>query len=389
MHKLLTLFFLVGSSQLTFAKTLDQLLSEQLREVKKSPSTFQETYAYQGYVPVESMELRYGYDELDSESETYALRFKLKSFKELSVTAESQKATKALVAAENRALRNQSIYQAYRDLVESIFYLRIQKLLKHRLQEVEATINKSTLGLGLSKINPKDLIDNLEIHANLESQIQPAFKNYVDVDIADVDSLVQQLMADTKSLAVKIVDLDNQQPVEIELQSIENQLEKINKQVDWADDEKLLSFFEVRKEPVQNETSYRFGINIPWIRFDGVNKARDRALMYAKDRALQRSAQEASYELGEDKTHLKVLASQIESFQQRIQKLSGLNRRLKKLKDNELQAEMSKFVFENEIGAIILGLEFYISYLDYMREKGAFSEREGVNLLSATWNTLK
>lgn len=370
------------------ADRLEELVRQRLSEIPFDSFQVSESLAIIGYFPVESFEYRYGYDDLDEHSEDHSLRFKFKSLKEIFSTGESLKATRQLVALEKTASTNLKIYRVYLGILQEAFAHRLRILFQTRQQELKGQMDKSSLSMGLAKADSKDLIRGLNLLEEIEEKLgmaQARFETDLPPEISE--EILSNLIKRVDALQMNLKSLSGEPyGLEIAIQKAENDLERLNRELSWAEDEKILSFFEVQRDPIDKETSYRIAVNIP-IWFDRVEKAREKALLYSKDRAFERQQLEKQAELNEQLGELQALAVQVQSLASRQAKTDEIRKRLRKVRDPELRLMMDELRFELSEELVLKSYEYLVGYLEYLKELGIFARHPEVNFFRPDWRT--
>ncbi len=397
-------FLVLMTSPQGFSKTLHELVKNELNaQQPPKEAAFSTPPAIVGYVPIQSFEFRTGYDSLDEDYDansnfnqtlrdlrnmTQALRMNMKSFKEMSKTQESLDITRDLIKSENASTLNESLFQTYQGVVERIFNSRLVSVLGDRQELLSALIEKNSLTMGLTKVNTKFLVDHLEQQQKVEGHlgaVKAREKN--SFSPAESEALSRTLLTNISSLKKKLLILEEPVALELKTKNLENRLDRLHQEVNWANDEKVLSFFELKRDQVTNDTAFRLGLTIPWIRFDGITKARERAMMHVKERAFERQSSELKNELRIKLAELQAMGAQVEALASRLDKTRSIEQKLKGVKDVELKTVMSDFTFETELDVLLLAYEFYLNYLEYLKDMGTFAHAQNQDLLHADWQS--
>ena len=398
------LFLVLMTSSQGFAKTLHELVQKELK-ASKAPkeATFSPPSAIVGFVPIQSFEFRTGYDSLDEDYQgdsnidrkikdianlSQSLRMNMKSFKEMRKTQESLNLSRELIKSENAASLNESLFQTYQGVIEGVFNSRLASVLGDRQAQLAALIEKNSLTMGLTKVNTKFLVDHLEQQQKVEGHLGAVnSKGKSAFNANEAENFSKTLLRNISALKKKLINLEEPVALELKTKTLENRLDRLDQEVSWANDEKLFSFLEIKKDQITHDTVYRLGFNIPWIRFDGITRAREVALMRAKDQAFERQKSELKNELRVKLADIQALGAQVEALADRLEKTRGIEERLKGVKDVELKTVMSDFSFETEFDVLLLAYEFYLNYLDYLKEMGTFAQAQNQDLLHADWQS--
>lgn len=398
MIRFLTLFIVSFSASLGNAarSSLHTTLKSRLQATGDLPRMDEErTWAVNGFIPIQNIELLYGYrDVVRSDfysynpvfrefNDTIRFRFNFKSAKELATFFESRSLSKELIDIEKQAAVNQRQFDAYMDIVSQLLQAQMLKTLGNREAQLEKSLSSSGQLLGSEKANTKDLVKELERlqKVNAEHESLKAQDTKV-TPLEDIESSSKALVQSVGLLAKKAASLgDSMQPLDVKHNDLEVRLQRIDKEVSWADDRKIFDHFDYQRNNLNKEDSFRIGFNIPFLRFDNESRARDRALLSVKEAEVKRKSESALTELRRKRAALFGLAAQVESLKARLAKTREISAKVNKVRDLELRSVLGDFSFELEREVLVQSLKFYSSYLEYLRDIGAFARMANRNLL--------
>jgi hypothetical protein len=202
----------------------------------------------------------------------------------------------------------------------------------------------------------------------------------------DIEASAQSLIDNVAPLAKKIPELgDFENTLQAERKSLENRLKRIDNEIGWAEDRKFIDHIDLQRDSLERSDGFRVAFNVPFLRFDNENRARDKALLAADERRAEREKKEAGGILRRKRAELYSLAAQVESMRARLNKTRALARRTKGVNDIELKAVLGDFGFELERDVIIQAIKFYEAYLELLRDTGSFARFSGSDLLDPKW----
>lgn len=379
-------------------------LAVQINKIQESSLQTEVTSGFEKYVPVKSMQYSVNsvhHSETAKSTEgvtqNYSLRFDLKSYKEITQFSESKKLTNStlkLTEIENRNLQNYLIYQKF---CSQILNLRLLKIFGARKIEIENMIKQKSDLMGLSKVKIKDLLDDLVLMQKLESEIiDSAQKPQNGELIVNLDSFQIELAA--RYLADVVTELNAQlrsfvkgkDGLSLSLMRKQNEvnLDRVNKEISWADDEKIFDHFEFQRDSFKNEDAFKITINLPWLRFDNDNRNRERVLLKVKEETIARERTLYEHEL---QLRLNQLESQIQHIvnsKPKFEKLKSLERQFKDIKDIAMLSSLAQLKFELEKELLDNTALFYEMYFGLLKDFGGFAELAGQNLFDPQWNKL-
>jgi hypothetical protein len=394
----------VSALNLRAANSLHELLKERvnsLKAVDQDDILVSGTPSYEGFIPVQSIEYGFVFNDQYSgsksgnrQTEKYSLRFNIKSLKEISSYNESVKTSEKLALLGKTENENLRLYNCYLGLVRQIFMTKQSNLLADRNRDLEKSVNQKADMLGLSKMKSQDLLDDLILLQKLDSNLisskaQIEAYGKVDDKLAEVAAkkLSDAIMNQYKKISTYI-NSNQKLTIVVERKQLEARLERINKEVGWADDEKLLSHIEVNHDPFQREDSYRVAFNIPWIRFDNENRNREKVLLFTKESSLARDVLNTESELKTKLVELETLAGQIESVKPKFDRLRLIEGQVKGIKDIAMLTSVSRFKNELELELLRNSVDFYNLYLELLRDTGTFAKFSNSDLLDPSWGSL-
>jgi len=397
---LFSLLYLVPAS----ADTLQDVVSARLKELGSVPRIESErTWAASGYNPIQYFEYRYGRSGEDNKryyrvpwanegGENHTLRVHIKSFTEIINSSASRQLSQDLLGAEQRESVNQRQFDAYLDVVQHNLQARMHKLLGGREADLQRSVETSGQMLGLPKVNVKDLVRELENLQRVDAELQglKALRN-TTASLSDGQAMevATALIEAVGTLAKKISDVNwSGEKLRIERKRLEARLSRIDKEISWAQDRKWIDHVDFQRDTLEREDTFRIGFNLPFLRFDNENRARDKALLAAKESALERDASELRIQLRRKQAEILSLAAQVESMKSRLHRTRGIADKVKNVRDVELRAVLGDFSFELERDLVLQAQKFYTAYLEFLRDQGAFAVYAGHNLLKPNWPEL-
>lgn len=422
---LLILSLVTGAAQ---ADTLQNVLSARLKEASVMPKMdLEQTSAFSAFMPISNFEYRYSRgsdDEVsrnservigqrpgggrlrgdddnqkyyrvpwsDDGNEQHTFRVNFKSFTEMAKTNESRRLSQQLVGTEQLSFTNERQYNVYMEIVEQSLQTSMQKLLEGREGELHKSVDTSGQMMGLPKINVKDLVREMERLQKVDAEMEgiKAWKNPESLlKPKEAEEISEKLIASVGALAKKMSE--NQWKAEklsIERKRLELKLSRVDKEIAWADDRKLLTHVDFQRNSLDRQDSFRIGFNVPFLRFDNEGRARDKAILAVKESELKRKESELASDLRRQRLYVLSLAAQVESMKSRLQRTRGVSAKVKGVQDIELRAVLGDFSFELEREVLAVALKFYTEYLQFMRDQGAFAAYAGNNLLDPQWSSV-
>jgi hypothetical protein len=360
------------------------------------------TWAVNGFVPLQNIEVLYGYGDIEGNdfytynpigrkyNDSIRFRFNIKSAKEMTTFFESRAVSRELVDIEKQEVLNQRQYDAYLEIVNQLLQARMLKMLGAREAQLQKSLANSGQILGLTKTDSKDLVRELERLQKVSAENEALkIQDTNLVSAMDVESSSQILVDAVGRLAKKLASLgDSLQPLSVKHNTLEVRLQRIDKEVHWANDRKIFDHFDYQRNNLDKEDAIRISFNIPFIRFDNESRARDRALLAVKEAEVTRKSEATTAELRRARSALFGLAAQVESLKQRLVKAREIEAKVKRVKDVELRSVLSDYSFELERDVLTQSLKFYSSYLEYLRDVGAFARMANRNLLDPEFEEL-
>jgi|GEM_PF-5990166 len=389
------------------ADALQYTLVARLKEASVLPHFETErTWAASGYVPFSYFEYRVGSDSTDGPlrkkfrfpyngdgHEVHTFRFHFKSFTEMSKFDDSRRLSAQLIESEKREITNQRQFNVYMEIVESSLQGRMQKLLEGRESELHKSVETSGQMMGLPKINVKDLVREME-------RLQKVDAEYEGIKAQNIPSASMNekerneasvvLIESVGALAKKMSEVQwNPEKLQIERQRLEARISRIDKEIAWSKDRKIIDHLDFQRNELENEESIRIGFNIPFLRFDNEDRARDKAILAVKESEIQRKESDLTADLRRQRMEVMSLAAQVESMKARLARTRGVSAKVKGVQDIELRAVLGDFSFELERDVILVSLKFYTKYLEYLRDQGGFAAFSQQNLLHPKWPEIK
>lgn len=376
----------------TRADQISNLLVEAYKsgEVEDSVDSGATSYGLERLVPVQSIEYHYGAEENES-NRTHVFRLKMKSFREMTTASESHRLSQELKDLTQKSAVNQVAFEAHRQVVESILHSQLLHVISQRQKETDRLINRKLHLLSESRSSAKELLRESLGSQQLQGQlaiVQGALVGKEEISSAKAESLTQTLVSRASRLANKI-KRSALQSQELRRQQLAARLEHIDKEVDWANDSKILSQVDFRYDSENRENSFRVGFNIPFARFDRSKKERESALLRSKEAIGQVKQQETKREVEERAARVQSLAEALRISQEKLAQIAAVKQRLRKSKDAEVLLAIRQSLYEMNKEVAELALEFYLTYLTHLRDLGEFSAKESVNFLDPSWAALK
>jgi hypothetical protein len=383
--------------------SLHSFLKERLVATGGLPKMDEErTWAVNGFVPLQNIEVLYGYGDIDGNdfytynplgrkhNDTIRFRFNIKSAKEMTTFFESRSLSRELVDLEKQEVLNQRRYDVYLEIVNQLLQARMLKMLGAREARLQKSLADSGQIMGLTKAHSKDLVRELERLQKVSAENEGLKAQDASlVSAIDVESSSQTLVDAVGRLAKKVASLgDSVQPLSVKHNTLEVRLQRIDKEVGWANDRKIFDHFDYQRDNLDKEDAVRVSFNIPFLRFDNESRARDRALLAVKEAEAARKSEATTAELRRARSVLFGLAAQVESLKQRLIKAREIEAKVKRVKDVELRSVLSDYSFELERDVLAQSLKFYSSYLEYLRDIGAFARMADRNLLDPEFKEL-
>lgn len=367
--------------------TLEELVQKRLSSLPPRPQTLETSFGFEGYIPIQNFEYQYGWDE-DAKEDSHTLKINLKSFKEMSTFWESRKISQDLRKAGELEIANQNRFDVYMSIVQQALYYKMVVLFGAREKDLNKSVEQASQMLGLPKANAKDLINELQrLHkvTSEERGVKSQAKKIQEIDAKQFDALVESLIQNigpiSKNLSSKPLDAE---PLSIQKKRLELSLDKINKEISWADDRKILRSLDIRQDLQKFDNSYRINFNIPWIRFDGENFARESVLHYVDEQDFQRDSLKAQGDLERKRIEVQGLGAQAESTKERLNKTREMLKKVRRIKDIEFRRLLNEMGFDLERDLLIFSLKFYTEYLEYLSAGGYLADGD-VNILDPKW----
>lgn len=359
-------------------------------QVEKPIDSGVRSYALERVVPVQSIEYHYGAEESES-NKTHIFRLKIKSLKEMTSAPESHRLSQELNSLTQMAGVNQIGFVAHRQVVESIFHSQLLHVISQRQKETDRLINRKLHLLSESRTNAKELLRESLGSQQLQGQlaiVQGALVGKEQIPSAKAESLTQILVSRASRLANKIKKASGESQ-ELRRQELETRLERIDKEVDWADDGKILSQVDFRYDSENQENSFRVGFNIPFARFDRSKRERENAMLRSKEVMGFAKQQEVRRESEERAARVQSLAEALRISQDKLGQIASVKQKLRKSNDAEVLMAVRQSLYEMNKEVAELALEFYVTYLNHLRDLGQFAANERVNFLDPAWVGLK
>lgn len=388
------------------ANTLNELVDAKMKTLESSVSRprLERSFAFEGLVPFQSFEYEYGFDEDESRNRFSGFNFdrdsfrkmglhtftvNFKSFQEIDTFTHSRRISDELLKISELEDVNQKRFDAYMSLVQQIVYYRMIKLFGTREKNLNKSVEQSAELLGLPKVNVRDLVNELNRLHKVSSEgmaIKAQAKAFKDMNLKELDAVAQTLLDHMGPLGQRVGELpENLEALSIQRKQLELKLQTIDRQVSWADDRKFLSHFDFRHAADTNENSFRINFNIPWIRFDRENYAREKVLHRLDEQDAERESIKVKSELERKRYEVQGLAAQGENTRDRLLKAKTLVSKVRKVRDIELRQVLADFDFELERDVLVLALRFYTQYLEYLYEAGHFARHKDANFLDPKW----
>ncbi len=375
---------------------LSALLKERLSAGADLPAMDEErTWAISGVIPVQYFEYRLAHGTKDRDkkyydnpwnadgSESHQLRFHLKNWTEMAYFSESRGVSRELADLEKQEVVNQRQFDAYLDLVNQLLQAQMLKVLDAREGQLQKSVDRSGQILGLPKADLKDLVKELDRLQKVSAENDGIkARTAGELKIKEVEASAKALIDAVGLLAKKVGPLsENSQPLFVQHNRLEARLQRIDKEIKWAEDRKLIDHIDFQRDTINRDDSVRIAFNIPFLRFDNETRARDRALLAVKESEARRKAEEARNELKRKRALVYGLAAEVESLKSRLGRTREISAKVRGVRDVDLRSVLSDFGFELERDVLVQALKFYTSYLEYLRDIGAFARMPNLNLL--------
>ncbi|MCB0386987.1 MAG: hypothetical protein KDD43_16455, partial [Bdellovibrionales bacterium] len=155
------------------------------------------------------------------------------------------------------------------------------------------------------------------------------------------------------------------------------------------DDGKILSQVDFRYDSENQENSFRVGFNIPFARFDRSKRERENAMLRSKEVMGFAKQQEVRRESEERAARVQSLAEALRISQDKLGQIASVKQKLRKSNDAEVLMAVRQSLYEMNKEVAELALEFYVTYLNHLRDLGQFAANERVNFLDPAWVGLK
>lgn len=374
--------------------SLHELVKVQLAAHPKVVATETlDSFAFESFVPVQSIEYRLGHSDTfesgeSSDREQHRYTFNIKSFTELAKTPESRMLSRQLLRSERQEAVNQGRFDSYLALVNHLVSSRLTQVLETRRIQLQRIVDRYNHKLGQQKINAKDLLDDFRNLQKVEAEyssakeqlsdgMPPASDIVVKTLIDNVGATQKQLLRLSKDLVTPALDRAQ----------IELRLDRINREIKWADDTKIVDSVIYQRSSIENEEAVRISFNVPFLRFDRENRSREQAMLRVKERELEMSTKAMHEKLRRNLLTLNGLAAQISSVRARFTTTNTLLGRLKNVQDLDLRSQLIELNSQLERDILTLGQRYYTLYLEYLRDAGVFG-RMDVDFLDANWKDL-
>ncbi|MCC7406080.1 MAG: hypothetical protein IT288_16930 [Bdellovibrionales bacterium] len=390
------LVVMCGWPQARAADSIALILSEALSRngAGSSVGTTVGSTALDRVVPIQSLEYQYGADEGDS-NQTHILRFNLKSVRELAMTGESQKLSQELNGLSDQLASNELRFLAHLQVVERILLSRSVALLSERQRELDRIVEKNLTLMTSAKSNAKELLrESLgaqQVQGELAA-LRGRLGEKESLDAGKAENLTSTLRSRAQRLVEKIqIAMGGQAHASLALQrkAVETRLERIDQEVKWADERKLVSHIDLRHDTENQDNSLRVGFNLPFVRFDRATQERESALVRAKETELEVERKSDQLQI---ESLLRQLSGSIEALkvaQSKLERMNSARKKLSQSKDIEtlLAVKQSKFDADREV--LDRTLDLYATYLGLLRELGYFAKMATTNFLDPRWAELK
>lgn len=359
------------------------------------------TSSYEAYIPVQSIEYGFIFNDdygtkknYQQQTHKYSLKFKIKSLREITSFKDSKETSEKILQLNRSDFENSQLFDGYWKLVNQLFVTKMVKFLTARKREIESSISTKADLFGLNKVKSQDLLDDLISLQKLENNSMGAnnlLAPYPKVDEQTSEKSVKQLVETVKILGEKLINYiktNSKKTLIVERKQLETHLNRIGKEIAWADDEKLISHIEINHDPFQKEDSYRIAFNIPWLRFDNENRGREKVLLQIKESELAREAVVVEQDLQNRLVQLQTLIEQIGNLKPKFDKLKLIETQARGVKDIALYTSVSQFKFELERELLQNSLSFYSLYLQLLRDMGIYAKLQNLDLLDPDWGSL-
>lgn len=351
-----------------------------------------ESYAFESFSPIQSTEVRYSigdtFEDERSGREQYNYRFNIKSFTEMALTPESRRLSRQLMVSSRLDAVAQSRFDSYLALVNHLISSRLHQVLETRRTQLQRMVDRYSQKLGQQKISPKDLLDDFRSLQKVEADSAAAKEQILENMPVASEDVVSALIDNVASTQKKLGQISTD-PAEsiVDRNAIEMRLDRINREIQWANDSKILDRVEYVHRTMQREDSFRIAFNVPFLRFDRENRSREQVLQKVKERELEADNRAAAEKLKRTHVAINSLAAQIGSVRQRFQVTQTMLTRLRQVQDLDLRAQLIELNSQLERDILALSQRYYSLYFEYLRDTGVLG-RMDVDFLDAKWREL-
>lgn len=392
------IFLTQGTHAATALHTLVKARVQPASEV--APIVSETTWSASGYNPIQFFEYRLGrdYDDnrryyriphSDEGGQTHSVRIHIKSLQEIVHYGASKELSRRLLESERSEAVNQRQFDAYLDLTVQILNMRMLNVLDGRETELKKTVAHSGQAAGMLDADMKDLVTEMAKLQRVGSEQSGAKAQKVDdakLTAAEIEEAAQNLIGNVAALAKRVPELaDGNGALQTERRSLELKLKRIDREIGWAEDRKIVDHVDFSRDTLDRSDAFRISFNVPFLRFDNENRARDKALLVAAEHEAERGKSELSAKLLRKRAEVYSLAAQVESMRSRLTKTRSLNQKAKSMNDLEMKSVIGDFAFELERDILLQSIRFYNSYLELLRDTGSFARFASQDLLDPAW----
>lgn len=358
------------------ALSLQQYLKNSSSDAKTLPPLSEVTQS-QFVSPIQSLEYTWsGNDILGENSDQGTDIFKLNfvSFREMSHTVTARNLQRQL---------NQQILRYHEDSRQYMNFLKaLTQVFEVRTLEVSAS-NKVFFDKYLSSLSNSLEANSLKRLLDAQTKLALMEKTTISaqdgLSSADRKQVVEELLENTTSLASAILSKKDSL-LGNSLEKAELALEKIDDTIKETSLVPQFSHIEFRQDRDSHETSFRFGIEIPFYSLDDGDRRR-KALTMAKE---VRLAVQEKQQIQEQNLALKDLHSlsvELRILLERKDKLIALSQRRKGPQSSNMLTTSKIILYETEMELIEKGNAFYQKFLKICLDASMFSQHSDRNLL--------
>lgn len=322
------------------------------------------------YVPVESIEYTYsqGFAKKFSYHEgTDIFSFRLKPLHDMLYTSDAR----ALVEKLNyQTLQHRNVSASYQQHLAAL-----NQLLSARVQDLTTEMtpffdryfrNRKTLATA----NPESLKQILELQSKVELMKQTQGIDNLKSSQSERKALAELLVAKVNTVVTFLKSIDSTSLMA--LQKTELELDRVENKINSHSATNASTFFEIRNDTIDYETSFRVGIRIP-LEVVSDDDERARAKLFVKESRYFDSLQTARNKLKIEFHRLHILASQIGILEKQSQSLERIMAENRNRHSSKIATTAKLLLYENQISTLEKTLKFYQASLTVMKDLMMFN----------------